>query len=1076
VAGRGPVGSRLDGRCPQLPDGLVPMSSQQPYPDVPSRADYPAIEERILARWAAEDTFERSVDQRPRDDAYVFYDGPPFANGLPHYGHILTGYVKDVIPRYRTMRGERVERRFGWDCHGLPAEMVTEKELDVSGRKAIEEFGIDRFNDACRASVLQYTDEWEQYVTRMGRWVDFDDDYKTMDLSYMESVIWAFKQLWDKGLVYEDARVMPYSWGAQTPLSNFEIRMDDATRPRQDPAVTVAFELDEPITVAGRDDLPTSILIWTTTPWTLPSNLAVAVGPDVEYALVEHEDGHRYLLGKDALGSYEREFGEEPDVVATFPGRELEGLGYRPPFDFFVGHANSHRVLLADFVETGDGTGVVHMAPGFGEEDYDVCTAAGIELVVPVDDAGAFTDEVPAYAGMNVFDANPVITDDLKASGALVRHDTYEHNYPHCWRTDTPIIYKAIPSWYVEVTRFRDRMVELNQQINWIPDHVQQGAFGKWLEGARDWSISRNRFWGSPIPVWKSDDPAYPRVDVYGSIAELERDFGVEIDDLHRPFIDDLVRPNPDDPTGESMMRRVPEVLDCWFESGSMPFAQLHYPFEHKEQFEDHFPADFIVEYIGQTSGWFYTLHVLATAIFDQPAFENVICHGIVLDSEGRKLSKRLRNYPEPLEMFEQVGSDAMRWFLVASPVLRGENLRVEEDGSQIVEQIRVVLNPIWSAFYFFTLYANADGIHGRVRTDSDHLLDRYVLAKTRILIEQVEASLDAYELSDAADAVLDFLEALNNWYIRRSRDRFWSPATAANDDTKHDAYDTLYTVLVTMSKVLAPLLPFLTEEIHGVLTGGGSVHLEDWPDASDFPDDEDLAANMDRARDVVTAALNLREDAGLRARLPLASLTVAGRGVEGLSQGLLDLVADEVNVKRVEVREDVGDLGTFRLKPNGRAIGPKLGPDTQQVIKAANAGDWEVHEDGTATVSTWTLEPGDFELALHPAEGVTARALRTNDAVVSIDTEVTPALEAEGLARDLVRAVQQARRDAGLDVSDRIRLTLHADQQLHDRLRPHQDYVADQVLATAVDWSPTPQETPAELAGATMSVHVERA
>ncbi len=1056
-------------------------TDESPYPDVPARADYPAIEERVLARWERDDTFRQSIEQRPEDDEFVFYDGPPFANGLPHYGHLLTSYVKDVIPRYRTMRGERVDRRFGWDCHGLPAEMVTEKELDVSGRKAIEDYGIDRFNDACRASVLQYTEEWEHYVTRAGRWVDFDNDYKTMDLPYMESVIWAFKQLWDKGLVYEDARVMPYSWGAQTPLSNFEIRMDDATRSRQDPAVTVAFELDEPLEVEGREPLPTSILIWTTTPWTLPSNLAVAVGPDVTYALVElAEDGRRYLLGEEALGSYEREFGEEPDVVASFTGDELEGLTYQPPFGFFAGHEGAHRVLVAGFVETGDGTGVVHMAPGFGEEDFEVCTAAGIELVVPVDDAGAFTDEVPPYAGMNVFDANPEIIADLKEAGLLVRHDTYEHNYPHCWRTDTPIIYKAIPSWYVEVTKFRDRMVELNKQINWIPDHVQEGAFGKWLEGARDWSISRNRFWGSPIPVWKSDDPEYPRVDVYGSIEELERDFDVEIDDLHRPFIDDLTRPNPDDPTGQSTMRRVPEVLDCWFESGSMPFAQLHYPFENKQKFEANFPADFIVEYIGQTRGWFYTLHVLATALFDAPAFENVICHGIVLDGEGRKQSKRLRNYPDPLEMFEKVGSDAMRWFLVASPVLRGENLRVEEDGSQITEQIRIVLNPIWSAFYFFTLYANADGIQGTFRTDSEHLLDHYVLAKTRILIEDVQDGLDRYELSDAADAVLGFLEALNNWYIRRSRDRFWSPTVA--DETsqaaadKRDAYDTLYTVLVTVSKVLAPLLPFLTDEIHATLAGGESVHLEDWPDPATFPDDEDLAHAMDRARDVVTAALNLREDAGLRARLPLSTLTIAGHGTEQLSQGLLDLVADEVNVKHVEVRKDVGELGTFELKPNGRTIGPKLGPDTQKVIKAAKAGDWEIHDDGSATVSTWTLKPEDFELALQPAEGVTARALRTNDAVVSLDTEVTPELTAEGLARDLVRAVQQGRRDADLDVSDRITLTLHAPGGLHDQLHPHEAYIAEQVLAVDVEWSPTPQPIEAELADATMTFDLDRA
>jgi isoleucyl-tRNA synthetase len=1050
-----------------------------PYPDVPAKADYPALEARILARWAEGDTFQTSINDRPTENEYVFYDGPPFANGLPHYGHLLTSYVKDAVPRYQTMRGKRVDRRFGWDCHGLPAEMVVEKELEVHGRKAITEFGIDKFNDACRSSVLQYTGDWEQYVTRMGRWVDFEDDYKTMDLPYMESVIWGFKQLWDKGLVYETKRVMPYSWGAQTPLSNFEIRMDDATRPRQDPAVTVAFRLTEDIAVEGKPTLPTSIVIWTTTPWTLPSNLAVAVGPDVMYALVEvatDQGAQRYLFGEEALGSYESYVGADPEVLARFTGRELQDMTYHPPFDFFADHANSHRVLLADFVETGDGTGVVHMAPGFGEDDFDVCTAAGIELVVPVDDAGEFTDEVSTYAGMNVFDANPAIIKDLKALGVVVRHETYEHNYPHCWRTDTPVIYRAIPSWYVEVTKFRDRMVELNKTINWVPDHVQQGAFGKWLEGARDWSISRNRFWGAPIPVWQSDNPEHPRTDVYGSIAELEADFGVEVTDLHRPFVDDLVRPNPDDPTGQSMMRRVPEVLDCWFESGSMPFAQLHYPFENKQKFEDNFPADFIVEYIGQTRGWFYTLHVLSTAIFDAPAFENVICHGIVLDGEGRKQSKRLRNYPDPMDMFEKVGSDAMRWFLLASPVLRGENLRVEEDGGQIVEQIRVVLNPIWSSFYFYTLYANADGVKGSYRTDSTHLLDRYVLAKTRQLIDDVTTSLDAYQLSDAADSVLSFIEALNNWYIRRSRDRFWSPAGSGDDADKRDAYDTLYTVLVTVSKVLAPLLPFLTEEIYTTLTGEESVHLTDWPDASLFPADAELAAAMDRARDVVTATLNLREDAGLRSRLPLSKLTVAGRGVDTLAQGLLDLIADEVNVKQVVVTEDVSSFGSFVLRPNGRTIGPKFGKDTQHVIKAAKSGDWSDNGDGTVTVGAWTLAAEDFELGLQATEGVVARGLRSNDALVSLDTNVTPELEAEGLARDLVRAVQQARKDAGLEVSDRIALTLHAAGPLHDQLRPHQAYVASQVLATSVAWSPTPQPVEAPLAGATMSLSVAKA
>jgi len=617
------------------------MSAESPYPKVDPRPNYPAIEERIIQAWKDDKTFEKSVDQRPDgSNEYVFYDGPPFANGLPHYGHLLTGYVKDVVPRYHAMRGRRVDRRFGWDCHGLPAEMETEKQLGVSGRRNIVDFGIQKFNDHCRQSVMQYTDEWQHYVNRQARWVDFENDYKTMDLSYMESVIWAFKQLYDKGLIYEADRVMPYSWGAETPLSNFEIRLDDATRPRQDPALTVSFTLE----AAAGDPGPMSLLAWTTTPWTLPSNLALAVGPDIEYSILATDGGSFVVLASALVDRYERELGAA-ELHGTVTGSELVGRAYEPLFPYFREHANAFRVLSADFVETTEGTGIVHMAPGFGEDDQVVCAANDIAVVVPVNDEGRFTNAIPDWAGENVFDANASITAALKERDRVLRHETYDHNYPHCWRTDTPIIYRALPSWYVEVTAFRDRMVELNNEINWIPDHIQQGRFGKWLAGARDWSISRNRFWGSPIPVWRSDDPTYPRIDVYGSLDELEADFGVRPADLHRPTIDDLVRPNPDDPTGKSMMRRVPEVFDCWFESGSMPYAQVHYPFENKEWFEDHFPADFIVEYINQTRGWFYTLHVLSTALFDRPPFMNAIGHGIVLAADGAKLSKKLKNY-----------------------------------------------------------------------------------------------------------------------------------------------------------------------------------------------------------------------------------------------------------------------------------------------------------------------------------------------------------------------------------------------------------------------------------------------
>jgi isoleucyl-tRNA synthetase len=1058
----------LDDPAATTGDGTSP-DTVRPYPSVPTRVDLPGVERRLLGRWEQQRTFERSIEQRKDAEEYVFNDGPPFANGLPHYGHLLTGYVKDVIPRYQTMRGNRVERRFGWDCHGLPAEMQTEQELGVSGRVAITEYGIDRFNEACRTSVLRYTNEWERYVTRQARWVDFVDDYKTMDLPYMESVMWAFKQLWNKGLIYEAYRVMPYSWGAETPLSNFEIRLDDATRPRQDPALTVAFSVDpdagplpDALAAALADvDGGAEVWAWTTTPWTLPSNLALAVGPEVTYQVIEVTSGPRagrlVVLGSNAVDKYAKELGEDHRVVATVQGNELAGLHYRPMFPYFEGHADSFRVLVDDYVSDEDGTGVVHQAPGFGEDDQRVCEAAGIVLVVPVDESGRFTAEVSDYAGQNVFDANPEIIRDLKERGVVVRHDTIDHNYPHCWRTDTPIIYRAVSSWYVEVTAIRDRLIELNQQINWIPSHVRDGQFGKWLEGARDWSISRNRFWGSPIPVWRSDDPNHPRTDVYGSLDEIEADFGVRPDDLHRPYVDELVRPNPDDPTGRSMMRRVPEVFDCWFESGSMPFAQVHYPFENGEWTEAHVPADFIVEYIAQTRGWFYTQHVLAGALFDRPAFSNVICHGVVLDHVGRKLSKKLRNYPDPEDVFESHGSDALRWYLMSSPILRGGDLRIATDASDISEVVRLVINPIWNAYSFFTLYANADGYTATRRTDAQGLLDRYVLAKTSALVEAVTERLDSYDIAGACAEVQSFLGALNNWYIRRSRERFWAPGggnEAVDEQDKRDAYDTLYTVLTTLTRLVAPLLPFLAEEIHLGLCGGAegdaSVHLEDWPDTAELPQDPELVADMDRVREVCSVALGLREDRRLRARLPLQRLTVAGRDTGRLAE-LVHLVRDEVNVKEVDLNEDLSEVGNFLLRPQARVLGPRLGGAVQQVLAAAKAGEWTQLEDGTVEVAGHVLGEGEFELALEPREGVAASPLHDSAAVVELDVEVTDELRAEGMARDVVRAVQQARKDADLQVTDRISLELLDTGGLAEPVDAHRDWIMEQVLATSL-------------------------
>ena len=1020
------------------------------YPDVDPKPDFTAVEAEILRLWAAEGTFQASVDARPAGERganeYVFYDGPPFANGLPHTGNLLTGYVKDVIPRYQTMRGRRVERRFGWDCHGLPPEMEAEKELGVSGRRAITDFGIDRFNAHCRHSVMRYTDEWQRYVNRQARWVDFEHDYKTMDLPFMESVMWAFKRLWDKDLVYESYRVLPYSWGAETPLSNFEIRMDDATRPRTDPAVTVAFGLLR----ASDDPAPLHLWAWTTTPWTLPSNLALAVDPETDYAVFEETtpDGpRRHLLAAGAVERYGKQLADARPC-GSVRGRDLLGRRYEPLFDYFAGTDGAFVVLGADFVDTAEGTGIVHMAPGFGEEDQRLCEGAGIDVVVPVDEVGRFTQPVADWAGCNVFDANPKIIAHLKGRGLVVRHDSVVHNYPHCWRTDTPVIYRALNSWYVRVSAIRERMVELNRQINWIPGHVRDGRFGNWLEGARDWSISRNRFWGSPVPVWRSDDPAWPRLDVYGSLDEIERDFGVRPDDLHRPFVDSLVRPNPDDPTGRSVMRRVPDVLDCWFESGSMPYAQVHYPFENKEWFEDHFPADFIVEYVNQTRGWFYTLHVLATALFDRPPFRNAVCHGVVLAADGAKLSKRLRNYTDPEIIFGRQGSDALRWYLMSSPVLRGGDLRMSDAGIDAV--VRGVLHPLWNAYVFFCMYANADHSRGAWNASSSDVLDRYVLAKTRHLVAGVAERLDRYDVPGACAEIEAFLGTVNNWYIRRSRDRFWAPAAAADPADKQSAYDTLYTVLTTLVQVAAPLLPLVCESIHRGLGAAGSVHLCDWPDAEALPADDELVAVMDRAREVCSAALGVRVARSLPARQPLRSARVAGRGASGLAP-FADLIAAEINVKSVELTEELDDAIRFVLRPRGEVLGPLLGSATQAVMAAARAGEWTRSGDGTVTVAGHRLAVEQYELVLETAEDRPSAALRSADLVVTLDTELDEGLRAEGAARHLVRILQQGRRNHGLHVADRIELTLDLPEELASALVAHERYVAEQVLAVAV-------------------------
>jgi isoleucyl-tRNA synthetase len=1032
------------------------------YPEVNPNPNFADISNHVLSFWQEHDIFRKSVENRPslnkngKNNEFVFLDGPPFANGLPHYGHLLTGFVKDLVARYQTLKGKRVERVFGWDCHGLPAEMQSEKELGISGRKAIEEYGVEKFNAHCEAIVLKYSDQWKEYVTKQARWVDFDNSYKTMDKNFMESVLWAFSELYKKGLVYESKRVMPYSWACETPLSNFETRMDNSYRERVDKAITVKFYLKKKPDNAPEGFKKYAVLAWTTTPWTLPSNLALAVGKDIKYACIPFDD-ECLILSVSSLSHYKKELSLDNDFDSyqILSGQNLKGIDYLPLFPYFAGHENSFKILVADFVEDGSGTGLVHMAPGFGEDDQRVCSEADIELVCPVDSAGKFTEQVPDYAGKNIFDANDQIIIDLKEKKHWFKTEQYRHNYPHCWRTDTPLIYKAVSSWYIKVTAIKDKLLFNNQKINWIPEHIKDGLFGKWLENARDWSVSRNRFWGTPIPVWRSDSAEYPRIDVYGSIAELEKDFGAKINDLHKHELDKLTRTNPDDPTGKSRMVRVSDVFDCWFESGSMPYAQLHYPFENQDKFDRHGSGDFIVEYVAQTRGWFYTLTVLSAALFDRPAFLNCICHGVILDEEGNKLSKRLQNYIDPKEIFEKYGSDALRFYMCSSAVMRGQELFIDKDGKSIVDTIRLVLRPIWNAYNFFSLYANADEIKAKLISKSDNFNDQYILSKLKKAVEDFAAYLDVYDVANACGVITEFFEVLNNWYIRRSRERFWR---GQKDADKVAAYDTLYTVLYHMCVAASPVLPLTLEYIFMNLVSGKkweanhSVHLQDYPNLSGIKVYDDLVKKIDLVRDVCTAVLNIRNKVNIRVRQPLQKIVVVGKDIDFLSE-YISLIQNEVNVKEVIISADVTKYGEYDLKLNFKEVGKRLPHKIKDMIADLKANNWHKNKDGQIIISGELLLSTEYTMALKSFASEESAMLPNNDIIVLLDCNVSEALELEGMARDLVRLIQQLRKDANLNVSDQIEcyIDVKEDVALKTAIIQHEDYIKSQTLSKKI-------------------------
>ncbi len=1039
------------------------------YKPVDPKVSFPKMEEDILSFWEAEHIFEKSVEQRAGAEQFIFYDGPPFATGLPHFGHFVPGTIKDIIPRYQTMLGKRVERRFGWDCHGLPVEYEMEKELGISGGSEIEEYGVGKFNEACRSIVLRFTNEWRRIVTRMGRWVDFDKDYKTMDPDYMETIWWVFKRLWEKGLIYEGYYILPYSWALGTPLSNFEVNLG-GYHDVDDPAITVRFELvDQP---------GTYILAWTTTPWTLPSNLALAVGADIEYVRVR-DGASEYILAASRLEHYYRE-DDDYEIVDRFPGKDLVGRRYTPLFPYFsyLEKQGAFTVHAGDFVTTEEGTGIVHIAPGFGEDDYNLLKGSELPVVVPIDGGARFTAEIPDFEGLQVKEADKKIIAWLKDHDLLVRRETYRHPYPFCYRTKTPLIYRAVTSWFVDIEKIKSRMLGANDRVRWVPDHLQKGRMGKWLEGARDWAISRNRFWGNPIPVWKSDSGDH--VEVVCSREELFEKSGVQVEDLHKHYVDDITWPAPD---GKGTMRRVPEVLDCWFESGAMPFAQNHYPFENKDFFEANFPADFICEGLDQTRGWFYTLTVLAAALFDSPAFENVVVNGLVLAPDGKKMSKSERNYTDPVEVINEFGADALRLFLMHSAVVKAEDLKYTDDG--VREVLKTVIIPYWNAYSFFITYANIDKVTPTAAPVSpENPLDRWVLSEAERLVAEVRAQLDAYELQKAIDPIVEFIDSLNNWYIRRSRRRFWK---SENDADKNEAYQTLYSVLKKLTLVAAPFIPFIAEEMYQNLRTNRdpiSVHLCNYPEADTSRRDEGLEGKMETIRRTVSLGRAIRTMHNLKIRQPLQALHVVTRE-EGARRVLLemeDIIREELNVKEVVLRENEEDLVEYSAKANFRELGPRLGKNmrsaAQQIENLDQEGIHRLLEGGVLNIEVdgETIDITNKSVIVQRHEKANLRVLNEGSITVALDPEITTELRREGVVRDLIRQVQNLRKERGLEVTDRIVLQVEGDAELTDAVRSFDEYLSGETLTERLEWQVSDESVAVEIGELSGTVAIRKA
>ena len=1009
------------------------------------------MEHDILSLWEEERVFEQSLEFTKDKKPYIFYDGPPFATGLPHHGNLLASIIKDVVPRYWTMRGRYVLRRFGWDCHGLPIEHEIDKQLGMSAQEAIAKLGVAGYNAECRGIVEKYVDQWRAIITRIGRWVDFDNDYKTMDAWYMESVWWVVKQLWDKGLIYRGQKVMPVSTALQTVLANFEATSN--YKDVQDPAITVLFRLaDEDAFVAA----------WTTTPWTLPSNLALCVGADIDYVRVaDKESGRRIYLAEARL----EEYGDthQLTVETRLKGFHLLGKKYVPLFEYFKSEAErgAFVVVADDYVTTDEGTGVVHQAPAFGEDDYRVFQANGIEaFACPVTMGGRFTDDVKDFAGMSVKDADKDIIQFLKESEAIWDQETIQHSYPHCYRSDTPLIYRAVPSWFVRVTDFIDDLAAANEQILWVPGHIKDGRFGHWLESAIDWAISRNRVWGTPLPIWENEVSGN-RICV-GSIDELEQLSGERVEDLHREFVDPLEF----DVDGEAgVYRRVEEVLDCWFESGAMPYAQLHYPFENEKVFEQGFPAEFIAEGLDQTRGWFYTLTVLAAALYEKPAFRNVIVNGMVMAEDGKKMSKSQQNYTPPGDLMETYGADALRLYLINSGLVRGEEQRFADSG--VRDMARRALLPWYNAFSFLQTYASIDHwTPDKGDYIGSNILDRWILSKLQTLKAGIRNEMEQYRLYNVVPKLFDFIEDLTNWYIRLNRSRYWGDEITAD---KIAAYSTLYRAVRELSIVMAPFAPFLSEHVYRQISDlaeerpkPSSVHLCSYPEADGSEIHRDLEEAVTRMQQVVLLGRRKREAVKINLRTPLSLVTIVHRDRDVLEaiRGLDEYVRSELNVKEVRYATEETDYIVLYAKPNFPVLGKRLGKrmkEYQELIESMTPGDIaNFHDEKGVTLGGERFTEEEIQVFREAKPGTNV----ITDRLISIDLvcELNDELVMEGYAREAVNRIQRARRDAGLEVSDRIRLVYSGDERVLEALGIHAEYVARETLATEFEPGPTVQ------------------